>query len=147
MSQFKLQIKSKMMQYKKWVTGTTWNTIEPYAAEEDGNLKIGLQSSNPITVKVQETGRMPGKVPFDFEDIIYQWSMDKGIQFRNQDERRKFANAVKWKMMKEGSVQFRQGTNNDIFTSQYKTYDEQITRILDEVFAEKAKKDLFINFL
>lgn len=147
MSQFKLQIKSKMMQYKKWTTGKTWNTIEPYATEENGTLSIGLKSTNPIPVKVQETGRGPGKVPIDFEDIIFQWSMDKGIQFKNQDERKKFANAVKFKMMKEGSVQFKQGTNNDIFTNQYKTYDAQLTKIIAEVFADKVKKELFINFL
>lgn len=147
MSQYKLQIKSKMVLYKKWVTGYTWNTIEPYAEEVNGELKVGLKSTNPTVVALQETGRRPGKVPRDFESIIYKWSMAKGLQFSSQKERWSFSNAVKWKTIKEGSSQFRQGRNDDIFTRPFQTYDAQIASIMDKVFADKAKSDLKVNFL
>lgn len=137
MSQYKLQIKSKMQQYKKWVSGRTWESINPYVNYYNNTLDIGLKSTNPTVVAVQETGRGPGKVPFDFERTIFKWSMQKGIQFKNQDERWTFANAVKWKTIKEGSSQFKEGRNNDIFTNQYKTYERQVATIMDKCFKDQ----------
>lgn len=146
MSQFKLQIKSKMIMYGKWVTGTTWNSITPYANCYNNTLSLGLKSSNPTVMAVQETGRKPGKVPIDFERTIFQWSMAKGIQFSSQKERWSFANAVKWKTIKEGSSQFRQGRNDDIFTKPFQTYDRQIATIIDKNFKDNFYK-LNVNFL
>lgn len=47
-----------------------------------------------------QRGRPKGKVPYNFQDIIATWAVSRGIHPENL---MKFANAVKWKTMKEGS--------------------------------------------
>lgn len=146
MSQYKLNIKSKLQQYKKYTTGVSWDSLQPYCNYYNNTLSLGLKSSMPIVVNTWETGRSPGKVPYDFERTIFKWSMSKGIQFKNQKERWAFSNAVKWKTIKAGSKQFRDGRNEDIFTNQYSNYDKQIASVMSKCFADGFYR-LKLNFL
>lgn len=47
-----------------------------------------------------QRGRPAGKVPYNFQDIIATWAVDRGIR---PNDLMKFANAVKWKTYKDGS--------------------------------------------
>lgn len=55
-----------------------------------------------------EKGRLPGKIPYNFGDIIDQWITDKGLSvpsgFRSQKQ---FANAIAWKIKRYGSEKHR----------------------------------------
>lgn len=59
-----------------------------------------------------EKGRGPGKVPYEFEDILITWMRKYGVTpyaktgDRDKDERI-FANAIKWNIIKKGSSIYR----------------------------------------
>lgn len=146
MGSYKLAIKSNMKRYGKWTTGRTWSSIIPYAdLDASGKLSVGLEApNNSMLVKLQETGRKPGKVPSNFEDIIYQWSIDKGIQFSSDKERKQFAKAVKWKTINEGSVQFRNGTNYDIYTKLEPMYETKTQQLVNSAITNKVNNILDI---
>lgn len=67
---------------------------------DDNGIKIYAASYFPYA----EKGRGPGGVPYNFEDIIKQWVSDRGISVSDVD---KFAVAVKWKTINEGSSLYR----------------------------------------
>lgn len=55
-----------------------------------------------------EKGRLPGKIPRNFGDILDKWITDKGLSvpsgFKTQKE---FANAIAWKIKRYGSEKHR----------------------------------------
>ena len=52
---------------------------------------------------VLEKGRKPGKVPKDFTDILLRWMAAKGIAPSDAGQAEIMANALKWKIIKEGT--------------------------------------------
>lgn len=86
-----------------------------------------------------ETGRGSGAVPKGFNEIIYQWIMDKGIQVAPIPYTRKaspkwqpkytpevrgymsFAGAVANKIAKEGTSLHREGGRKDIYSNEIET--------------------------
>ena len=69
---------------------------------------------------VLETGRKPGRVPKEFIDILKRWAQAKGISFSDEKQFNLWANAVKWKIIREGTKLYRSGQNEDIFDSSVK---------------------------
>lgn len=53
-----------------------------------------------------QKGREPGRVPYNFEEILEEWIVANGIKPKNGGITQ-FANAVKWKTIKEGSYLYR----------------------------------------
>lgn len=53
-------------------------------------------------------GRAGGKVPSGFRDILYQWSIDKGIAFGSDRERNTFAFFLARKIAREGTRRHKQ---------------------------------------
>jgi len=55
-----------------------------------------------------EKGRLPGKIPYNFADILDKWITDKGLSvpsgFKTQKE---FANTIAWKIKWHGSEKHR----------------------------------------
>lgn len=101
------------------------NSLQVEASAGYGVL-TGLSSWN-----FMETGRSGGKVPHNFRSIIYQWSIDKGIQIESIPYKRsgehkyspeergrwRFAYFVSRKIMEEGTTLFRSGVREDIYSS------------------------------
>ena len=52
---------------------------------------------------VLEKGRKPGKVPHDFTNILLRWMEAKGIAPTDARQAEIMANAIKWKIIKEGT--------------------------------------------
>lgn len=52
---------------------------------------------------VLEKGRKPGKVPHDFTNILLRWMAAKGIAPADAKQAEIMANAIKWKIIKEGT--------------------------------------------
>lgn len=63
--------------------------------------------------EVLEAGRKPGKVPKGFYAIIKQWAIDKRIRVRNLNS---FAYLTARKIAREGTLLYREGGRNDIYT-------------------------------
>lgn len=142
MSQYKLQIKSKMIMYKKWATGKTWNSISPFVYVSSSSIEAGLRSPLYISVFTQETGRKRGRVPYRFWEIIEQWSIDKGLSFRTSKDRERFSRAVAFKIAKEGTSQFRSGKNTDIFTDQKPLYERKFVQIVKRAASNRIREIL-----
>lgn len=75
-----------------------------------------------------ETGRKGGRVPRNFSDILYQWSLDKGIAFSDERERRSFAYLLAKKIQKEGTELFREGGRADVYSNEIQQTVENITQ-------------------
>lgn len=79
------------------------------------NLEKSLDyeiKDNEITVtsapylRWAQTGRDKGRVPWEFEKILENWIVANGIKPKNGTIT-EFANAIKWKTIKEGSYMWR----------------------------------------
>lgn len=113
------------------------NSLQVDASATYGVLS-GLESWN-----FMETGRDGGKVPRNFRSIIYQWSIDKGIQIEgipyksNREHkytpeergRMRFAYFVSKKIMESGTTLFRSGIREDIYSS---AINREVSAILQE---------------
>lgn len=53
-----------------------------------------------------QKGRGPGRVPYDFEEILEEWIVKNGIRPMNGSITQ-FANAIKWSTIKNGSYLYR----------------------------------------
>lgn len=91
----------------------------------DSNLSKSLEYEvdvNEIKVtaapylKYAEKGRGPGKVPYKFEDILLDWMHRYNIKPKYGTDAQ-FANAIKWKTIKEGSSIFRGDRRERDFTT------------------------------
>lgn len=140
MSQFKLQIRSQMILQKKFVTGRTWNSIEPYAYQSSSSIDAGIRSPLAIALFTTETGRGPGSVPYNFKDIIYKWSLDKGISFKSNKDRARFSYLTARKIMRSGTAQFRKGAIDSIFTKPWESYENKIDDIIHESIKRNVKE-------
>lgn len=121
----KSYIQFQMEAYGRNASNKHVNSLHVEASAGYGVLS-GLNSWNYM-----ETGRGGGAVPRNFRAIIYQWSIDKGIQIdaipykRDGDHkytpeergRWKFAGAVAYKIMQSGTALFRSGVREDIYSS------------------------------
>lgn len=135
--QYKLAIKSQLKRNRQWTTGKTWNSIDTVVNATPTALEAKLTSPNAIALNTLETGRKPGAVPNDFAQIIYDWSIAKGLSFSTDKERWQFANAVKWKTIKEGNLAFRTGTTFKVWTNLEAAYQQKILDLLDTITKSK----------
>lgn len=97
---------------------------------------LGGVLSGPGYIEVLARGRRPGKVPYDFVRIIKTWAGYKGISFSSEAEFDRWANAVAWKIRKEGTSLWQDagsmGLEQDIF---YTPIQNFIARISDRLSA------------
>lgn len=85
------------------------NLAKSLSAEIEGNeVKITAAGYWDYAQK----GRPAGKVPYNFQDIIATWAVGRGIR---PPDLMKFANAVKWKTIREGSSLYRHPENQRDF--------------------------------
>lgn len=145
MERMKEDIGASMKQNGKWSSGSTFSKMVPFAEIVNGQIVCGIKW--PYNKQVLEQGRKPGKVPYNFKDIIYRWSFTKGLAFKSQKERIKFASAVAYKTSKEGSLQFRKGVKLDIYTTIEKRYEQEVNKLIATILNEKLKNSLKRNRL
>lgn len=72
------------------------------------------------------TGRRPGKVPFNFEEILMQWASYKGISFSSQSEVNSFIFLTLQKIRQRGSYLFRIGGGNDFTVRPVATFADRL---------------------
>ena len=75
----------------------TRDSFKVEVSENNGKL-VGASYAG-----VLEKGRKPGKVPHDFTNILLRWMSAKGITPSDAEQAEIMANAIKWKIIKEGT--------------------------------------------
>lgn len=118
-------------------TGITKATFATKATETLGQL-LGASYAG-----VLERGRKPGGVPKDFVDILKRWAQAKGLSFSDEKQFNLWANAVKWKIIKEGTKLYRSGQYEDIFTTPIENFDRRITKRFAVLFDEEITIKIF----
>lgn len=139
-SQYKLQIRSNMIMYKKWCTGKTWASLTPEVYQSSSVINANLRSPLAIALFTTETGRGPGRVPYNFKDILYKWSLDKGISFKSNKDRARFSYLTARKIMRSGTTQFRKGAIDSIFTKPWESYENKIDDIIHESIERNVRE-------
>ncbi|MFZ4412456.1 MAG: hypothetical protein ACOYOV_05170 [Bacteroidales bacterium] len=84
-----------------------------------------------------ETGRKAGPVPKNFYLIIKKWTKDKGLTFESETERGTFSYFVAKKIAEEGTMLFKEGGRNDIYSVEIpKTINKIAERITERFITE-----------
>lgn len=96
-------------------------------------------------VGVLERGRKPGGVPKDFIDILQRWAQAKGISFPSEKQFNLWANAVKWKMIREGTKLYRSGQKQDIFDTPIENFNKRLPIRIMNYYESELINDIF-NF-
>ena len=116
-------------------SGKTASSI--HIVQDDSGIRL-VSDNSGAPISTLEAGREGGKIPFNFKDIIIDWSKDKGLSFASEEERQKFAGAVifgKNGIKKEGfgrttgiqtsHLPFGQ-TRNDIYTIPIQNFSDRL---------------------
>lgn len=117
-----LEDAKEKIQHNLDITGTnaSGRTSQSLTVEVDGNTGVlyGRQAFGTV-----ETGRKPGKVPYGFRDIIYQWMQDKDVHAKVEGRRsqepadRSMAYIIARKIANEGSKLYRDDGRDDIYSN------------------------------
>jgi len=96
-------------------------------------------------VGVLKNGRRPGGVPTNFIDIIKNWAQAKGISFTDEKQFNLWANAVKWKIIREGTKLYRSGQTQDIFDTPIEQFNQRLSNRIIDYYQQQLVNDIF-NF-
>lgn len=127
------RIASNIVSTGQNASGNTVKSIKPEETET-GAILYGRNYFG-----VLETGRKPGKGPYRFQDVIYQWSIDKGIAFRTASERKSFAWVVSKKIQEEGTLLFRKGGRSDVYSKEIKEAVEAIRKRITSIMKQEVE--------
>lgn len=94
-------------------------------------------------VGVLETGRKPGKVPYQFRDILKRWALAKGLTFKDEKDLNRFAYFVAQKIRNEGTKLFRSGMREDIFETPIKDFTERLNERIYAVYQKQIENQIF----
>ena len=103
-----------------------------------GGVRLVSRGQNIAPFETLEVGRAGGKVPYNFTQILTQWSRDKGIAFTKERERRTFAYLLGKKIAKIGTKRHRE-PRNDIYTPAVTKVVEEIRTIVMAEIKEQIK--------
>lgn len=140
LEQLKSDIIFRHEQAKQLASGKTKASFEKKITSDFSGQLLGAGYSG-----VLERGRKPGGVPKDFVDILKRWAQAKGISFTDEKKFNLWANAVKWKIIKDGSKLYRSGQTEDIFTTPIEQFSQRLSKrigffeqeIINEIFTNK----------
>ena len=119
------QIKSNIDSVGANVTGKTKNSFQVF---EQGNI-IGIEAARYWATL--ETGRGPGKVPYDFKNTIMEWMRNRGLwQSETESRKNSIAFRIAEKIKNEGTSLFRDKGRSDVFSNVIN--DSLINTILDK---------------
>lgn len=90
----------------------------------DSHARLVVKAGDVAPVPTLEVGRGSGPVPYNLQDILFEWSKAKGIGFSSERDRMKFANALKWKIAREGTQRSKQ--HEDVFSSVIRDLRESV---------------------
>ena len=95
-------------------------------------------------VGVLQQGRKAGGVPKDFIEILRAWAQAKSISFSSEEKFQLWANAVKWKIIREGSKLYRSGQQQDIFDTPIAMFNDRIANRIVQFYENELINEIFI---
>lgn len=101
------------------------------------------QLLGPQWAGVLERGRKPGKVPYEFEKIIKQWAIAKGISFSDPKVFDQWAKGVAWKIRLYGTEMHRTSTTEDIFTTAITEFELRLQNRVSHFFEQETQTNIF----
>lgn len=102
MEAVKAEIQTQMRSKGIDASGRTSASLRVERYESGVRLVMGpVGEAAPLATL--EVGRQGGKVPRGFTDIIEQWSIDKGLRFPEEGDRRRFSYLTARKIAREGT--------------------------------------------
>ena len=96
----------------------TGNTSASFRVERyDGGVRLVMGGTEEKTAPLAtlEVGRPGGPVPKGFTQILYEWSIAKGIPFDKDSRRRSFAYLLGRRIQREGTLRHMQPV--DVYTT------------------------------
>ncbi len=119
-------------------TGKTREALQIQIPNQMTGQLVGFAYSG-----VLERGRKQGGVPRDFIDILKRWAAAKGISFSDEKQFNLWANAVKWKIIREGTKLYRGGQREDIFTTPYEELNIRLSARISTYFENEINNLIF----
>lgn len=126
--------------------------LDIIAASEAAGQRASGHTYDNITVEVSQSGELvegaiwapdyfytlirgrgPGGAPANMAEIIMEWAGYKGISFSSPEELLRFANAVAWKIRREGSELYRNHLYIDIVDTPVRVFEEWLDTKIDEI--------------
>lgn len=100
----------------------------------------------PVYLYTLSIGRGPGKVPLDFPAILEKWATYKGITFPNRSDLMRWANAVAWKIRREGTQLYRRHGEIDIFQTPIREFEQWLEKQLDVFYTSAIDEALIPEY-
>lgn len=113
LEQAKLDIQANMAMNGINATGRTSDSF--HVVEADGHIMLVMGGDGTAPLATLEIGRAGGKVPYNFQEILFEWSKDKGIPFPDDRQRKTFAWFLSQKIKREGTQ--RHKTPVDVYST------------------------------
>lgn len=126
-------------------SGKTYSMMG-WQTEDDGETVSGWVFA-PVWFNTLLEGRGPGKIPANFGKIILEWMNRKGISSSSAKDTARMANAIAWKIRREGTQMYRDHRYVDLLDTPSKDFDESLTEslnkwvtdLIDEAFLEQEE--------
>lgn len=137
--QLKQRIADNIRRKGKWASGKTAESMQVVQFEAEGLSAVTLYGRQDF--ETLETGNPPADRPLrEFRDVLYKWSIDKGIPFKAENARLFFAfrNAVR--INEEGDRQYRSGTRADVYTTAAQETAQDIEKQMSTVVGRWASE-------
>lgn len=126
-------------------SGETYRRI---VVEVDGDeFTIEGSITAPVYFHTLLRGRGPGKVPVELPQILMEWAKVKGITFEDPRDLVRFANAVTWKMRREGSKLFRDHRYIDLVSDAQKHFEQMLDKELDAFMTSQIDENFLPDYL
>lgn len=144
LSQCIATIKDNSTRAGQVATGKTLRSLE-YTLKDSGTAYIAQILGRPYFGTL-ETGRGPyrgGKGdPEGFNQRLIEWMKARGFNCRDEEEYRRMANYLRWKINKFGTALYRKGGRKDIFTPAVADLQEFLEKEL-LMFFQYTVEDMF----
>lgn len=113
LEQAKSDIQSSMAANGINASGRTSDSF--HVVEADGHIMLVMGGDGTAPLATLEIGRAGGKIPYNFQEILFEWSKNKGIPFPDDRQRKTFAWFLSQKIKREGTQ--RHKTPVDVYST------------------------------
>lgn len=138
LEKLKQDIQAEMQSQRINASGRTSASLQ--VVEDDYTISLIKTAGDNAPLKTLEIGRPAGNVPHNFTDILYKWSLDKGI---NVEDRRSFAYLLGRRIKKKGTLRHF-NNQNDVYSTLTDECAEEIKNMIgvriNEIIINNFKK-------
>ncbi len=96
----------------------------------------------PVYFHTLVRGRYPGKTPYNFAELIMEWMKAKHIAPSDPKKLARFANAVAWKIRREGSKLYRDHRYIDLADTPIQMFEDWLKGELDRFMSVRFNESV-----